>query len=286
MELSDIGTVRQILARNKFHFSHSLGQNFIVDPDVCPKMAELCGAGENAGVLEIGPGIGVLTKELSSRAAKVVAVELDHSLEPVLKETLAGCPNVRIIWGDVMKLDLCRILREEFGGMDVFVCANLPYYITSPVVMRFLEEKIPISALTVMVQKEAAERLCARPGTRECGAVSVSVQYYSEPKILFGVPRFSFFPQPNVDSAVMRLDIRSKPPVAVENEKFFFALVKAAFGQRRKTAVNSISAGLSLPKDRVLAALRNIGALSTVRAEQLTMEQLAAITAALLEKQG
>lgn len=275
MDLSDINTVHAVLSRHGFHFSHSLGQNFIVNPDVCPQMAELCGAGKEDGVLEIGPGIGVLTKELSAKAAKVVAVELDRSLEPVLKETLAGCGNVKIVWGDVMKLDLNELLRREFGSRKVFVCANLPYYITSPVVMRFLEEKIPVAALTVMVQKEAAERLCAQPGTRACGAVSISVQYYSEPKVLFGVKRSGFFPQPKVDSAVIQLLVRKEPPVAVTNEKQFFALVKAAFGQRRKTAANSISAGLSLSKSGVAEALQAVGVSASVRAEQLTMEQLA-----------
>lgn len=281
MDLSDINTVRAVLSRHGFHFSHSLGQNFIINPEVCPKMAELCGAGKTDGVLEIGPGIGVLTKELSTRAAKVVAVELDCSLEPVLEETLTGCGNVQLVWGDVMKLDLNELLRREFGGMKVFVCANLPYYITSPVVMRFLEEKIPVSALTVMVQKEAAERFCAQPGTRACGAVSISIQYYSETKVLFGVKRSSFFPQPNVDSAVIQLRVRKEPPVAVTNEKQFFALVKAAFGQRRKTAANSISAGLSLPKSGVAEALQAVGASASVRAEQLTMEQLAQLADAI-----
>jgi 16S rRNA (adenine1518-N6/adenine1519-N6)-dimethyltransferase len=278
MDLSDLNTVRAVLARHGFHFSRSLGQNFIVDPGVCPKMADLCGASKETGVLEVGPGFGVLTKELSARAAKVVAVELDRSLEPVLKETLAGCANVRLVWGDVMKLDLRDLIRDEFGGMDVAVCANLPYYITSPVVMRILEEKLPVSALTVMVQEEAAGRLCAEPGTRACGAVSISVQYYSEPKILFGVPRSCFYPQPNVDSAVIRLDIRKTPPVSVREEREFFALVRTAFCQRRKTAVNAISAGLSLPKERVADAFARAGISPTARAERLTMSQLAKLT--------
>lgn len=275
VELSDLGTIRAILSRHGFQFSRSLGQNFIIDPAVCPRMAELCGAGKESGVLEVGPGVGVLTKELSARAAKVISVELDRSLEPVLKETLADCPNVKIVWGDVLKIDLHKLIREEFAEKNVYVCANLPYYITSPVVMRFLEEKLPVSALAVMVQKEAAERLCAEPGTRACGSVSAAVRYYSEPEILFEVPRSCFYPQPNVDSAVIRLNILKKPAVSVKNEKAFFTLVKAAFGQRRKTAVNSISAGMALPKDRVAAALESAGASPTARAEQLTMEQLA-----------
>jgi 16S rRNA (adenine1518-N6/adenine1519-N6)-dimethyltransferase len=277
MDLSDPGTIRAVLARHGFHFSRSLGQNFIVDPTVCPKMAELSGVGKSSGALEIGPGFGVLTRELAARAAKVAAVELDGSLEPVLRETLADCTNVRLIWGDVMKLDLRELLRKEFPGMEVAVCANLPYYITSPVVMRILEERLPVSSLTVMVQKEAAERLCAEPGTRNSGAVSLSVRYFSEPEILFEVPRSCFYPQPDVDSAVIRLTIRKKPPVSLRDERTFFRMVRAAFGQRRKTAVNSVSAGLSLPKAKVAAWFVAAGIPAAARAEQLTMEQFAAL---------
>ena len=278
MDLSDIRTVRAVLARHGFHFSHSLGQNFIIDPDVCPKMAELSGASETTGVLEIGPGVGVLTRELAARAAKVVSVELDRSLEPVLKETLGDCGNVRFVWGDAMKLDLAELIRTEFPGMEVAVCANLPYYITSPVVMRVLEEKLPISSLTVMVQKEAAERLCAEPGTRAAGAVSISVRYYSDPEILFGVPRSCFYPQPKVDSAVIRLAVRKMPPVSVQDEKRFFEMVRAAFCQRRKTAVNSVAAGLSIPKERAAALFAAAGVSPELRAERLTMAQLAALS--------
>ena len=286
MDLSDFNTVRTVLARNGFHFSRSLGQNFIVDPDICPKMADLCGVSENSGALEIGPGFGVLTRELSARAKKVVAVELDRSLEPVLRETLADCPNVRLVWGDVMKLDLGELIRTEFPGMDVAVCANLPYYITSPVVMRILEEKLPVSSLTGMVQKEAAERLCAAPGTRACGAVSISVQYYSEPEILFEVPHSCFYPQPKVDSAVIRLTVRKTPPVSVRDERMFFLLVRAAFGQRRKTAVNSVSAGLGLPKPRVAEAFAAVGIPPETRAEQLAMSRFAELADRLSENES
>lgn len=286
MDLSDVATVRQILSRHGFHFSHSLGQNFIADPSVCPRMAEMCGADRNSGVLEIGPGVGVLTKELSAKAGKVVAVELDRGLEPVLTETLVACRNVHVVWGDVLKLDLGQLLRTEFAGRKVFVCANLPYYITSPVVMRFLEEKLPVSALTVMVQKEAAERLCALPGTRAAGAVTMTVRYFADPEILFPVPRISFFPQPNVDSAVIRLAVRQKPPADVPDEKAFFAAVKAAFGQRRKTAANSIAAGLSVPKEQVVSALRLAGIRPDARAEQITMQQFAELSALLRPERG
>ncbi len=284
MDLSDFHTVQGILNRNGFHFSHALGQNFIVSPAVCPKMAELCGADRKAGVLEIGPGVGVLTRELAKRAGRVVAVELDRRLEPVLRETLADCPNVELVWGDAMKQDLAGLIRKKFAGQSAYLCANLPYYITSPLIMRVLEEKTPVRAMTVMVQKEAADRLCAEPGTRACGAVSAAVRYYSEPTPLFSVPRSCFFPKPNVDSTVVRMDILQEPPVDVPSEKAFFAVVKAAFSMRRKTAVNSISAGLCLPKSRVAQVFADIEIAPAARAEQLTMKEFAALAAALSGK--
>lgn len=283
MDLSDLDTVRAVLNRRGFRFSHSLGQNFIVDPEVCPRMAELCGADGSSGVLEIGPGVGVLTRELARKAGKVAAVELDRRLEPVLRETLADCPNVEVVWGDAMKLDLAALIREKFAGRDAFLCANLPYYITSPLVMRALEEKLPLRAVTVMVQKEAAERLCAEPGTRACGAVSAAVRYYSRPEILFAVPRTSFYPQPEVDSAVLRLEILPGPPVAAE-PKAFFSVVKAAFSMRRKTAVNSVSGGLGLPKERVERAFRSAGLAPAARAEQLTMADFSNLTECIFGK--
>lgn len=283
MNLSDLNTIRAVLSRHGFHFSKSLGQNFLVNPAVCPRMAQECGAAPGVGVLEIGPGVGVLTAELAQRAEKVVAVELDQRLLPVLAETLAEYHNVKIISGDIMKLDLNRLLREEFPNLQAVVCANLPYYITSPVVMRLLEERLPVGAVTVMVQKEAAERLCAQPGSRACGAVSAAVQYYAQPEVLFGVDRQSFVPPPNVDSAVIRLTVRQKPEIQVKEEAKFFALVKAAFGQRRKTVLNSVSAGLSMNKGQVAAALERAGIAPNARAEQLTMEQLARFCRELFE---
>lgn len=272
--LSDISYIRDVMGRHGVHFSKALGQNFLINPSVCPRMAESCGADEHTGVIEVGPGIGVLTYELSQKAKKVVAVELDQRLLPVLGETLAGRDNVQIVNEDVMKIDLNRLIAEEFAGMEVAVCANLPYYITSPVVMRLLEERLPIKAITVMVQKEAAERLCALPGTRACGAVSAAVRYYSEPEILFGVSRGSFMPAPNVDSAVIRLNVLQEPPVRVNSEAGFFRLVKAAFGQRRKTVSNSVASGLGMPKEMIRAALTRAGIPENARAEALTMEQL------------
>lgn len=283
-KLSDPSAIKSLLAQHGFTFSKSLGQNFLINPSVCPRMAEECGAGPGVGVLEIGPGIGVLTVELAKRAEKVVSIELDKRLLPVLAETLGAYPNAKVVNDDVLKVDLQRLLLEEFPGMEVVVCANLPYYITSPVIMRLLEERLPISALTVMVQKEAAQRLCAQPGTRACGAVSVAVQYYAEPRVLFQVSRGSFLPPPNVDSAVIHLDVQEQPPVAVPDERRFFALVKAAFGQRRKTILNAVSAGLSLSKEQLLKACENAGIPPTARAEQLHMEQLAALCRAIYAK--
>lgn len=284
MDLSDLSTIKSVLSRHGFSFSKSLGQNFLVNPEVCPRMADACGAGPGVGVLEIGPGVGVLTAELARRAEKVVSVELDKRLLPVLGETLNGFSNCNIVCGDVLKLDLAKLIAEEFPGLKVVVCANLPYYITSPVLMKLLEERLPIRAITVMVQKEAAERLCAAPGTRACGAVSAAVRYFAEPEILFGVARTGFVPQPNVDSAVIRLAVRGEPPVPIQNEKQFFALVRAAFGQRRKTVLNSVSSGLSLDREQVAAALDRAGIAPNARAEQLSMEQLAAFAGELFSE--
>lgn len=282
--LSDISTIRAVLEKNGFHFSKALGQNFLINPSVCPRMAALSGAADCAGAVEVGPGIGVLTWELSQVAKKVVSIELDKRLLPVLDETLADCDNVKILNADVMKLDLRRMIEEEFPGGEVAVCANLPYYITSPVIMRLLEERLPVTSITVMVQKEAAERLCAHPGERACGAVSAVVWYYAEPEILFQVSRGSFMPAPNVDSAVIRLRIRRTPPVEVADEPFFFRVVRAAFAQRRKTAVNSIANTLGRSKQAVAAAFDAAGVPQNARAEALTLEDFAALTVGLLQE--
>ena len=274
-------TIKEVLGRHGFRFSKALGQNFLIDPRVCPRMAAESGAAECAGAIEVGPGLGVLTYELAQVAKKVVAIELDQRLFPVLGETLADCPNVELVQGDVLKLDLHALIQEKFGGQEVCVCANLPYYITSPVIMGLLEGGLPLKSITVMVQKEAAERICAQPGQRACGAVSVSVHYHSQPQVLFGVSRGSFLPPPNVDSAVIRLDLRREPPVQVADEGWFFRVSRAAFAQRRKTAANSISASLGLPKAQVEAALGAAGIPANARAEQLSLEQFAALANAL-----
>lgn len=280
--LSDISVIKKILSEHGFTFSKSLGQNFLINPTVCPRMAEACGADSDTGVLEIGAGIGVLTAELAKRAKKVVSLELDTRLIPVLAETLGEFSNVEVLNADVLKLDLNKLIDDCFQGMHVAVCANLPYYITSPVIMALLESRIPVDAVTVMVQKEAAARLCAPVGSRDAGAVTVAVNYYAQAEKLFDVSAGSFMPAPKVDSSVIRLNIRKEPPVEVSDEKFFFRVIKAAFGQRRKTASNSLSAGLGIPKDKVSAAIAAAGFEPSVRAESLTMQELARLSECLL----
>ena len=273
--LSDINVIKSVMGKHGVTFNKGLGQNFLVDPEVCPSMAEAAGLNENTCAIEIGPGVGVLTAELAKRAGKVLSFEVDKRLLPVLSETLSDFHNVEIINEDVMKADLPKIIEEKCKGMEIAVVANLPYYITSPIIMLLLESKLPIKSVTVMVQKEAADRLCAEVGSRDGGAVTVAVSYYAQAEKLFFVPRDSFLPPPKVNSEVIQLTIRKEPPVKVENEEFFFKLVKAAFSQRRKTAENSISAGLGINKNIVAEALEKAGLERTVRAEKLTMEDFA-----------
>ena len=281
--LSDINVIKSVMARHGVTFNKGLGQNFLVDPEVCPAMAEAAGLDENTCAIEVGPGVGVLTAELAKRAGKVLSFELDDRLLPVLKETLADFDNVEIINQDVMKADLKGIIEEKCAGMDIVVCANLPYYITSPIIMLLLESRLPIKAITVMVQKEAADRLCAEVGSRDGGAVTVAVNYYAESEKLFFVPRDSFLPPPKVNSEVIRLTVREKPPVAVKSEANFFKTVKAAFSQRRKTAENSLSSGTGIKKDVIAKALADAGLEKTVRAEKLTMEDFATLSDLLFE---
>lgn len=270
--LSDISVVKDVMSRHGFSFSKALGQNFIVDSSVCPRIAEMGGCDENTGVIEIGAGVGVLTAELAKRAKKVVCVELDKRLLPVLDETLADFDNIEIVNDDILKIDLHKLIEEKFSGMRVIVCANLPYYITSPVIMLLLESKLPIDSVTVMVQKEAGDRLCAVVGSRDAGAVTAAVSFYAEAEKLFNVSRGCFMPSPKVDSMVIKLTIRKEPLMALSDEEKFFRLIKAAFGQRRKTALNSISSGMGVPKEKVAAALEEAGFSADVRAEKFTME--------------
>ena len=282
--LSNIGVIKDVLERHNFTFSKSLGQNFLVNPTVCPKIAELGNAKPGFGIIEIGTGIGVLTNELAKRADKVVAIEIDERLIPVLDETLAEYDNVKIINDDVMKVDLNKLISDEFSGLDVAVCANLPYYITSPVIMMLMEQRLPIKSITVMVQKEAGTRLCAGIGTRDMGAVTVAINYFSTPKLLFNVSRGSFMPAPNVDSCVVRFDINEKTPDGITDEKFFFRVARGAFSQRRKTLANSVSAALGIDKKLVIQAALSVGLNENVRPEKLSMEQFVLFSEALKKR--
>ena len=281
--LTDLSTIRNLCARYDFALSKGFGQNFIINPGICPRIAEEAGIGPGWGALEVGPGIGVLTEQLCKRADKVVSIEVDKRLPPLLEETMADYDNFKLVLNDVLKVDLKALLADEFGDKPVAVCANLPYYITSPILMRLLEEKLPIENITVMVQKEAAQRLCAAPGMRDAGAISYAVAYYAEPKLLFTVQPGSFYPAPKVTSAVIQLNVRKTPAVEVPNgdEKAFFALIRAAFSQRRKTAANAISNGLQLPKAAVLSALEAAHLDPRSRPEQLTLQDYCALLAAL-----
>lgn len=283
MELTNINVIRQLFERHGFSFTKSLGQNFLINPAVCPKIAEMGGAKPGVCALEIGTGVGVLTKELAMRCEKVIAVEIDTTLKPILEETLAEFDNVEIVFADVMETDLAALLAEKAPGMEVVVCANLPYYITSPVIMRVLESRLPVSAMTVMVQKEAADRICAKPGTRDCGAISCAVSYYSEPKLLFKVGRGSFMPSPNVDSAVIRLDVKPECGRVPGWERLMFRIIRAAFSQRRKQIANPLSAELHIAKPQLAEIMQSCGIKPTARAEELTLEDYAGLTDALFK---
>lgn len=272
MQLTDIKEIRRLFDLCGFSFSKSLGQNFLINPTVCPRIAELGGCAKDVCALEIGTGVGVLTRELAQRCEKVAAVEIDERLRPILDETLADCDNVEVVFADVMQTELAELIAEKFGEREVVVCANLPYYITSPVIMKVLESRLRIKSMTVMVQREAADRICARPGTRECGALTYAVNYYSEPKLLFKVNRGSFMPAPNVDSAVIRLDIKQTAPVPENVERLLFKIIRAGFSQRRKQLVNPLSAALGVPKTEVARSLSEIGIKPAARAEELTLE--------------
>ncbi len=266
-------TVENLLKKYGFSFSKALGQNFLIDDEVCPRMAdELC-ADEKTAVIEIGPGIGVLTKELCRVAGRVIAIELDTRLYPVLEETLSDCNNFELVEGDALKLDLNKLIEEKLCGYEsIKVCANLPYYITSPLIIKLLEDRLPISEIVVMVQKEAAQRLCAEMGTRNSGAVTAAVKYYGESEVLFEVGRESFMPSPKVDSAVIKITLNGEHTYDVEDEKKLFSLIRAAFAQRRKTLVNSVSATLNIPKSDIISALDSLSLDESIRAEKLTME--------------
>lgn len=282
MDLCNIREIKALLARHGFHFSKSMGQNFLIEGWVPREIAQASGAGKDCAVLEIGPGIGPLTSQLARLASRVVAVELDRSLLPVLAETLAEFENVAVVPGDIMKLDLHQLAEEQFCGLTPMVCANLPYNITTPVLTKLIESKL-FSSITVMIQREVARRICAAPGTSDYGAFSVYCQYYTLPQLLFEVPPECFLPAPKVTSAVVRLVPREEPPVRVESETALFRVVRAAFAQRRKTLLNSLSSSLSpaRSKEELRQVLSDCGLSETVRGEQLGLEDFAALSSRL-----
>lgn len=279
MDLCNERDIRALLARHGFRFSKSMGQNFLIESWVPQDIAQASGAGPGVGVVEVGPGIGPLTVELARRAEKVAAVELDRALYPILEETLAPYPNVEVVPGDVMKLDLAQLCREKLPGLTPMVCANLPYNITTPVITAFLEAGC-FSAITVMIQREVAQRICAQPGGRDYGAFSVFCQYYAQTDFLFEVPPECFLPAPKVTSAVVRLVPRSAPPQTLVDEKTFFWVVRGAFAQRRKTLLNSLGT-LSLSKDTIRSALLSCDLQENVRGEQLDLPTFAVLAAQL-----
>ena len=273
--LASIKRLNEILKEENFSFKKSLGQNFLTDKTVCPRMA-MSSADENTGVLEIGPGAGVLTMELSKVARRVVSLEIDKTLEPVLKKTVGDIENVKVIFNDVLKTDIKKLVEEEFADCErVAVCANLPYYITSKIIMQILRSGANISSVTVMVQKEVADRICAKVGSSAAGLFTAEVNYYSVPEFLFKVPKGSFLPSPKVDSAVIRLNVLNKPPVKVNNEEFFWKLLSACFAQRRKTLLNSVSNIMKIEKETLRSALLELGFPETIRGEALSLEALA-----------
>ncbi|WP_295582978.1 16S rRNA (adenine(1518)-N(6)/adenine(1519)-N(6))-dimethyltransferase RsmA [uncultured Oscillibacter sp.] len=286
MNLCDYDTIRELLGRHGFHFSKSMGQNFLINPQVPRDIAAASQADETCGVLEIGPGIGPLTAELARRAGKVVSVELDASLLPVLAETMAPYQNVEIVPGDVMKLDLQALAAERFQGLTPMVCANLPYNITTPVLTRLIETPC-FSTVTVLIQKEVAQRLAAPAGSAAGGSFSLFLQYHMEAALLFDVPRENFLPAPKVTSAVLRCVRRARPAVEVADEAFFFKVVRGGFLLRRKTLANSLAAALpECGKEAVQDAIAACGLRPDIRGERLTLQEFAALSAALAERRA
>ena len=280
MDLCDRREIQALLERHGFHFSKAMGQNFLIESWVPRDIADSCGADEGTGVLEIGPGIGPLTQQLARRAGKVVSVELDARLYPVLRETMRGADNFTLIEGDAMKLDFAQVVQEHFSGLRPILCANLPYNITTPVLTKCVESRC-FDSLTVLIQKEVAQRICAEAGTAEYGAFTVLMQYYTAPQLLFTVPASCFLPAPKVTSAVIHCPVRKTPLVEVVSESALWRTVKAAFALRRKTLVNSLQTGYQLPKERLAEIVTDCGLSPTVRGERLTLEDFARLTNAL-----
>ena len=280
MDLCNIHDIKELLARHGFHFSKAKGQNFLVQGWVPAQMAEAAGVDRSCGVLEIGPGIGPLTEQLCQRAGKVVAVEVDKSLRPVLAETMAGFDNLEILFADIRKQDIPALVSEKFRGLRPMACANLPYYITSDILAALLEARC-FASMTVMVQKEVAQRICAGPGTADYGAFTVFCQYHADPSILFDVPPSCFLPQPKVTSAVLHLQVRQAPVCPVLDEALFFRVVRASFSQRRKTLVNGLASAFPMPKAKLQQIVEDCGFPANVRGETLSIPEFAALADAL-----
>jgi len=282
MNLCDRNDIQALLGRHGFRFSKSMGQNFLIEDWVPRDIADACGADEQTGVLEIGPGIGPLTRELARRAGKVVSVELDSRLYPVLAETMAGFENFTLVPGDVMKMDLRELVDRHFTGLRPILCANLPYNITTPVLTACVEARC-FDSLTVLIQKEVAQRICARPGTSDYGAFTLLMQYYTDPQLLFTVPNTCFLPAPKVTSAVIHCPVRKTPPVEVVSEAALWRTVRAGFALRRKTLVNSLQTGYELPKEHLAEIVADCGLEPAVRGERLSLADYARLTNALYE---
>ena len=282
MDLCNRRNIEALLARHGFRFSKSMGQNFLIEDWVPRDTAEACGADESIGVLEVGPGIGPLTRELAKRAGKVVSVELDPRLYPVLAETMAGFDNFTLVEGDIMKQDLSALVAEHFDGLRPVLCANLPYNITTPLLTNCVKAGC-FTSITVLIQKEVAQRICARPGSAEYGAFSLLIQYYTVPELLFTVPNTCFVPMPKVTSAVIRCITREKPPVSVRSEAMLWRTVKAGFALRRKTLVNSLQTGFSLSKQELARILNDCGLAADIRGERLALQEYARLSDALFE---
>lgn len=285
LRLTSPSTIKYIMDKYGFRFSKGLGQNFLIDENIIDHIMEGAEIGPEDYVLEIGPGIGVMTQAMSERAKKVVSIEIDKSLIPVLEETLADCDNVTIINADVLDLDLKKVIEEHFGDKKPKVVANLPYYITTPIIMMLLEDAIPVSEIVVMIQKEVADRIAAKPSTKAYGALSVATQYYTAPSIIARVPRTVFMPQPNVDSVVIRMVIHQEPPVKLDEPEVFFKLIKAAFGQRRKTLLNALSAGgFGLNKEHLGQVLWSVDIDPIRRGETMSIEEFAKLANRFVEE--
>lgn len=276
--LSSHSATMELVKKHGFKFTKSLGQNFLIDDNIVDKIVAGAGIGPGDKIIEVGPGIGTLTREMASRAQNLMAVEIDKNLIPILEDTLGDYDNVKIVNEDIIKADIRGLIDENLGGGPVKLVANLPYYITTPIIMRFLEENINVTDIVVMVQKEVAERMNAQPGGKDFGALSVAVQYYCDTEIVAKVPRHLFVPQPNVDSIVIALRVRPEKKYKVDDEDLYFKVVKAAFGQRRKTLLNSISSMGNLAKDQVKEALEEAGIDPKRRGETLSLDEFAILS--------